>query len=261
MRIRRPCGDSGNRATTGLNGDDEFRDFTFTNAARMWSSTNPDFFKGTVVEREAAKVLGAETPVRRPQMMRLPPSGAMRRRSDPVKFRNEGKHETGCASERSAAACFLSTNERSSLSHQHRQSSRCPVFGDVAVALWHLLVPKYSHSARVGGRAISRVVVLHVPRRGGYPAHPHLLAIVVELLRCRINHIDLPQLQLGVINVLGQTGIVLLVDVVDAATITVAGGELRATADVVNVHVARLPVAPRGLGEAEHSVIVGQRGG
>src|SRR5216683_266708 len=168
-----------------------------------------------------------------------------KRRRDPVKFRNEGKHETGCASERSAAACFLSTNERSSLSHQHRQSSRCPVFGDVAVALWHLLVPKYSHSARVGGRAISRVVVLHVPRRGGYPAHPHLLAIVVELLRCRINHIDLPQLQLGVINVLGQTGIVLLVDVVDAAAITVAGGELRGTADVVDVHVARLPVAPR----------------
>lgn len=60
MRIRRPCGDSGNRATTGLNGDDEFRDFTFTNAARMWGSTNPDFFKGTVVESEAAKVLAVE---------------------------------------------------------------------------------------------------------------------------------------------------------------------------------------------------------
>src|SRR5713226_548237 len=47
-----------------------------------------------------------------------------------------------------------------------------------------------------------------------------------------------------------------LVDVVDAAAITVAGVELRATADVVDVHVARLPVAPRGLGPAEKSVVV-----
>jgi hypothetical protein len=34
----------------------------FANAARMWGSTNPDFFKGTVVEREAAKVLAAGNP-------------------------------------------------------------------------------------------------------------------------------------------------------------------------------------------------------
>ena len=45
----------------GLLNEDEFRDFTFTNAARMWGSMNPDFFKGTVVESEAAKVLAVET--------------------------------------------------------------------------------------------------------------------------------------------------------------------------------------------------------
>ena len=45
----------------GLLNEDQFRDFTFTNAARMWGSTNPDFFKGTVVESEAAKVLAVET--------------------------------------------------------------------------------------------------------------------------------------------------------------------------------------------------------
>ena len=43
----------------GLLNEDEFRDFMFSNAARMWGSTNPDFFRGTVVEREAAKVLGS----------------------------------------------------------------------------------------------------------------------------------------------------------------------------------------------------------
>ena len=45
----------------GLLNEDEFRDFTFTNAARMWGSLNPDFFKGTVIESEAAKVLAAHT--------------------------------------------------------------------------------------------------------------------------------------------------------------------------------------------------------
>src|SRR6266849_4585603 len=160
-----------------------------------------------------------------------------------------------------AAAFLRSLNAESSLTHYCRESRRCPVSGEVAVAIWKFLVPKYFFPGRVAGRATTRVVILHVPDLEDYPAHPTLLAIVVEVLRVRTKDKDLPQLQLGVINVLGQVGIVLLVDVVDAATITVAGGELRATADVVDVHVARLPVAPRGLGEAEHSVVVGQRGG
>jgi len=42
----------------GLIGDDDFRDFMFTNAVRFWGEVNPDFFKGTVVEKAAASVLG-----------------------------------------------------------------------------------------------------------------------------------------------------------------------------------------------------------
>jgi predicted TIM-barrel fold metal-dependent hydrolase len=41
----------------GLLDDDDFRDFTFENAVRFWGELNPDFFKGTVVERQAAEVL------------------------------------------------------------------------------------------------------------------------------------------------------------------------------------------------------------
>ena len=37
--------------------DDDFRDFTFENAVRFWGEVNPDFFKGTVVEKQAAEVL------------------------------------------------------------------------------------------------------------------------------------------------------------------------------------------------------------
>src|SRR6059036_726231 len=37
--------------------DDDFRDFMFTNAVRFWGEVNPDFFKGTVVEKQAAEVL------------------------------------------------------------------------------------------------------------------------------------------------------------------------------------------------------------
>ena len=37
--------------------EDNFRDFVFTNPARMWTDMNPDFFKGTVVEKDIAKLL------------------------------------------------------------------------------------------------------------------------------------------------------------------------------------------------------------
>jgi predicted TIM-barrel fold metal-dependent hydrolase len=41
----------------GLITTDDFRDFTFTNAVRLWGTVNPAFFKGTVVEKPAADVL------------------------------------------------------------------------------------------------------------------------------------------------------------------------------------------------------------
>ncbi len=41
----------------GLLNDDDSRDFVFANAVRFWGELNPDFFKGTVVEKQAAEVL------------------------------------------------------------------------------------------------------------------------------------------------------------------------------------------------------------
>ena len=41
----------------GLLNDDDFRDFMFSNAVRFWGEVNPDFFKGTVVDKAAAEVL------------------------------------------------------------------------------------------------------------------------------------------------------------------------------------------------------------
>jgi hypothetical protein len=38
---------------------DDFRDFTFANAVRLWGTVNPAFFKGTVVEKQAADVLAS----------------------------------------------------------------------------------------------------------------------------------------------------------------------------------------------------------
>src|SRR6266436_1318323 len=43
----------------GLLTDDDFRDFMFGNAVRFWGEVNPDFFKGTTVEKAAAGVLAA----------------------------------------------------------------------------------------------------------------------------------------------------------------------------------------------------------
>ncbi len=42
----------------GLITDDDFRAFMFTNAVRFWGEVNPEFFKGTQVEKAAAEVLG-----------------------------------------------------------------------------------------------------------------------------------------------------------------------------------------------------------
>jgi len=36
----------------GLITQDDFRDFVFGNAARFWTNGNPDFFKGTAVEKQ-----------------------------------------------------------------------------------------------------------------------------------------------------------------------------------------------------------------
>jgi predicted TIM-barrel fold metal-dependent hydrolase len=48
----------------GLMTDGDFRDFMFANAVRFWGEVNPDFFKGTVVEKPAAALL-AEPAARR----------------------------------------------------------------------------------------------------------------------------------------------------------------------------------------------------
>jgi predicted TIM-barrel fold metal-dependent hydrolase len=44
----------------GLLTTDDMRDFTFANAVRFWGATNPAFFTGTCVEREATAVLRAD---------------------------------------------------------------------------------------------------------------------------------------------------------------------------------------------------------
>jgi len=43
----------------GVLDENEFREFSFENAARFWTSHNPDFFKGTVVEREVKNLLNS----------------------------------------------------------------------------------------------------------------------------------------------------------------------------------------------------------
>ena len=44
----------------GLITDDDFRDFMFVNPVRFWGEANPNFFKGTRVEKEAAALLAHE---------------------------------------------------------------------------------------------------------------------------------------------------------------------------------------------------------
>jgi hypothetical protein len=43
----------------GLLSEEDFRDFVFGNPVRLWAGANPDFFKGTVIEKQAAEYLHA----------------------------------------------------------------------------------------------------------------------------------------------------------------------------------------------------------
>ncbi len=45
----------------GILGYEELRDFLFTNSVRLYASLNPEFFRGTAVEHEAAQALGRPT--------------------------------------------------------------------------------------------------------------------------------------------------------------------------------------------------------
>lgn len=47
----------------GLISEDDFRDFMFANPVRFWGEANPDFFKGTAVEKEAAALLAKDSDV------------------------------------------------------------------------------------------------------------------------------------------------------------------------------------------------------
>src|SRR5438034_8185155 len=45
----------------GLITTDDFRDFTFANAVRLWGTGNPKFFEGTAVAKAAAAVLAEKS--------------------------------------------------------------------------------------------------------------------------------------------------------------------------------------------------------
>ena len=49
----------------GLITEDDFRDFIFANAVRLWGTQNPRFFEGTAVAKEAAALLKSGAPTLR----------------------------------------------------------------------------------------------------------------------------------------------------------------------------------------------------
>gem|GEM_PF-2945699 len=50
-------GEAWEQVEHGFLSEQDFKSFTFTNAVKLHGRTNPDFFKGTVVEKQAAVVL------------------------------------------------------------------------------------------------------------------------------------------------------------------------------------------------------------
>jgi hypothetical protein len=59
--MRDPLPEAYELVEDGLISEDNFRDFTFANAVRLWGTQNPRFFEGTVVAKEAAALLAQST--------------------------------------------------------------------------------------------------------------------------------------------------------------------------------------------------------
>jgi hypothetical protein len=59
MDMRDPLPEAWELVEDGHIGEDDFKDFVFSNAVRLWGTQNPDFFAGTPVAKEAAAVLAA----------------------------------------------------------------------------------------------------------------------------------------------------------------------------------------------------------
>jgi predicted TIM-barrel fold metal-dependent hydrolase len=57
--MREPLPEAYELVEDGFLTEDNFRDFTFTNAVKLWGTQNPNFFEGTSVAKEAAAVLKA----------------------------------------------------------------------------------------------------------------------------------------------------------------------------------------------------------
>jgi hypothetical protein len=55
--MRDPLPEAYELVEDGLISRDNFRDFTFANAVRLWGTQNPRFFEGTAVARAAAQEL------------------------------------------------------------------------------------------------------------------------------------------------------------------------------------------------------------
>jgi predicted TIM-barrel fold metal-dependent hydrolase len=57
--MRKPAAEAWGLVEDGLLTEDDFRDFAFANAVRLWGTQNPHFFEGTAVAGAAAAVLAA----------------------------------------------------------------------------------------------------------------------------------------------------------------------------------------------------------
>ncbi|MBV9861723.1 MAG: amidohydrolase family protein [Alphaproteobacteria bacterium] len=64
MDMRDPLPEAWELVEDGHITRDDFRDFVFANAVRLWGTQNPRFFEGTRVAKEAAAVLREQTPTR-----------------------------------------------------------------------------------------------------------------------------------------------------------------------------------------------------
>src|SRR5215469_5437990 len=146
------------------------------------------------------------------------------------------------------------------LAHNLAQAARGGVSAHVIVASRQLIVEQRHLATLVIGRQITGVVVLNVEDLPDNSTHTRLFSVVAEAPGSAGSRENLPQLHIGIIDILGCGSEILLVNVHYSLAIAITGSILGDPARIDNVVLASLPIAPRRLGPSQEAVELLRKG-
>jgi hypothetical protein len=101
--------------------EEDFHAFSFCNAVRLWASLNPDFFKGTVVEKQARQLIKGEMAAN--SLPRHPKRAAKQIEANRTPFRSVCERGDAAQGARAKGRCSRTRSRRLG-TPDHKDSAR-----------------------------------------------------------------------------------------------------------------------------------------